>query len=431
MKKNLPILDSNDVVEKTISLGYWKNLWKKINQKRITKWSLRMIYFLIFLSIFSDFIANERPLICKINNITYYPVFHEYAEKMGMAKPYSMLQKKDWNELNFDFKILSPIPYSTHSFDLMNVYKSPFSKQNIHSIQYRHWLGTSDLGKDVLSGLIHGTRTALMVGVLSMLLASLIGIVFGAFAGYFGDHSLKISRISILLNMLGLFFSIIYGFAFRKYGYLHGHLVVEFLKSLLICLFIMGVVNMLVFLFERNRILGKKVSLPLDLLLLRIIEIVHAIPLILILLASLSVINHPSIFNVILVIGFFRWTGIARYLRAELLKIRNLEYINAAKTLGLSRFRIIVKHALPNAISPILIIIAFGISGAILVEATLSFLGIGVGPDDMTWGQLLSYARNKPDAWWLAVFPGLAIFVTVTIFNLIGDALSDTINLRD
>ncbi len=427
MNRKKHISKDNDVAPKTTLDGYRLGLWKAINKRRSAKWSLRIIYLLIFIGTFSDFIANERPLICKVENKIYYPVFHEYLEKLSIANPYKMIQKKDWNELAYDFYINAPIPYSSNSFDLNNVYKSPFSIQEIKSTRYRHWLGTSDLGKDVFAGLINGTRIALLVGILSMLIAGIIGIFFGILAGYFGDKLFQVSRIRIVFNIIGLILFIIYGFLFRKLAFSQGDFTFEIIKSIAIGIFIMSFINLLAFILEKNRILGKKVSVPMDLLLSRMIEIINSIPLILILFASLSVIQYPSIFNVILIIGFFRWTGIARYLRAELLKIRNLEYIISAKAMGVKHFRIIMKHALPNAISPILIIIAFGISGAILVEATLSFLGIGVGADDMTWGQLLSFARKKPDAWWLAVFPGIAIFITVTVFNLIGDALSDVL----
>jgi peptide/nickel transport system permease protein len=130
------------------------------------------------------------------------------------------------------------------------------------------------------------------------------------------------------------------------------------------------------------------------------------------------------------IIGLTGWTGIAKYVRAELLRVRSLEYIEAAQSLGFSEWRIIFRHALPNSLTPVLITIAFGIASAILVESSLSFLGIGVQAELQTWGKLLSEAREDVSAWWLAVFPGLAIFVTVTIFNLIGEGLTDALDPR-
>ena len=121
-------------------------------------------------------------------------------------------------------------------------------------------------------------------------------------------------------------------------------------------------------------------------------------------------------------IGLLAWPSIARFIRAELLRIRQLEYIEAARAIGLSEWRILARHAIPNALPPVLITIAFGTASAILLEATLSFLGIGVDINAITWGSMLRV--SKVTAWWMFIFPGLAIFATVTLFNLLGDQLS-------
>jgi len=119
-----------------------------------------------------------------------------------------------------------------------------------------------------------------------------------------------------------------------------------------------------------------------------------------------------------------------RFIRGELLRVRALEYVQAARSMGFSEWRIMMNHAIPNALTPVLITIAFGIATAILAEATISFLGIGVPPEEVTWGSLLAIARNNFNAWWFAVFPGLAIFITVTMFNLIGEGLTDAMDSR-
>ena len=108
-----------------------------------------------------------------------------------------------------------------------------------------------------------------------------------------------------------------------------------------------------------------------------------------------------------------------------MLQIRSLEYIQAAKVLGASPMRSLWRHALPNALGPVYVALSFGIAGAILVEASLSFLGIGMPADAASWGKLLRFARSTSSAWWLAVFPGMAIFLMVTIFNLLGEAVSE------
>ncbi|MCL4135085.1 UNVERIFIED_CONTAM: hypothetical protein GTU68_047024 [Idotea baltica] len=159
----------------------------------------------------------------------------------------------------------------------------------------------------------------------------------------------------------------------------------------------------------------------------RLIEVIVCIPRLFLIIAIVAV-AKPSIILVMVIIGLTSWTGIARLIRAELLKVRNLEYTEAAQALGYSDWRIMFKHAIPNALSPVLIAVAFGIAGAILIEAFLSFIGIGVPAEVVTWGSLLNLARSAPTAWWLAIFPGFAIFLTITFFNLIGEGLTDALD---
>ena len=167
--------------------------------------------------------------------------------------------------------------------------------------------------------------------------------------------------------------------------------------------------------------------IPSDMLLSRLIEIVVSLPLFILILA-IAAISRPSLINLMIIIGFTNWTGIARLTRAEMLRIRHLEFIQSAEALGYSNFRIIFRHALPNAIAPALVSISFGIANAILIESALSFIGLGVPPDITTWGSLLNAGRSNFNAWWLVVFPGLFIFITVTVYNLIGEGLRDALD---
>ena len=128
------------------------------------------------------------------------------------------------------------------------------------------------------------------------------------------------------------------------------------------------------------------------------------------------------------VIGLVGWTGVARLIRGEILTVKTTDYIQAVRALGGSDARIIVRHIIPNSISPVLVTATFSLASAILIEAALSFLGFGIPPDMASWGGILSQARSNLDAWWLAVFPGFAIFITVTVYNLLGEGLRDAID---
>tara|TARA_B100000900_G_scaffold265162_1_gene226219 strand:- start:696 stop:1775 length:1080 start_codon:yes stop_codon:yes gene_type:complete len=184
--------------------------------------------------------------------------------------------------------------------------------------------------------------------------------------------------------------------------------------------------------FDKEHWLNREVNIPVDLWISRIIEVFISIPRLLLILAAVAVYQTEGggggILLIMAVVGFTTWTGIARFMRGELLRVRNLEFIEAAQALGYKNFRIILRHALPNALTSVLIAIAFGVASAILIESSLSFLGIGVTADTATWGKMLADSRAHPEGWWLAIFPGIAIFLTVTMFNLLGEGLASALD---
>lgn len=166
----------------------------------------------------------------------------------------------------------------------------------------------------------------------------------------------------------------------------------------------------------------------MDMVLSRFIEVVICFPTFFLVLTLLAVLG-PSIYYIMLVIGVTGWTGIARLVRGEFFKLRDQDFVTACRSQGMSTSRIIFRHILPNAIAPVLVSSTFGIAAAILVESSLSFLGFGVQPPTPSWGDLLSQSRAFMDiAWWLTIFPGLAIFLTITSFNLVGEGLRDAID---
>jgi len=164
----------------------------------------------------------------------------------------------------------------------------------------------------------------------------------------------------------------------------------------------------------------------------RLIEVMICFPTFFLVLTVLAFVG-PSIYNIMIVIGVTGWTGVARLVRGECLKLRRREFVVAAQVAGARDRRIMWRHILPNAMAPVLVSATFGVAGAILVEASLSFLGFGVPPSDPSWGSMLSQAQQFMDiAWWLTLVPGFAIFATITAYNLVGEALRDAIdpNLR-
>ena len=431
--------------------SFKKYAWQQFKKNKSALISLYILIALIFVALFAPILANDQPLYCQYHGKTFYPAFSTLVNPSKVDSVVHLQTSKteilqfditDWRKLDLDKVVWAPIPYSPDKGDRYNrEYVSPVGEQRYKNSQneivsipnrLRHFMGTDKIGRDLASGLIHGTRISLLVGVLAMGIASIIGVFMGALAGFFGDRNLLMPRSKYLFTLLGIFLALFYGFGVRKYALANafstGNGILELFISLIIIAVLIVGMRILSKFFTFGW-LGQEVSVPIDTYISRGIEILNSIPR-LILIITISAIFVRSIWLVMVIIGLTSWTGIARFTRAEFLRIRELEYIQAAKSLGYSNFRAIAKHALPNALAPVFVSIAFGVASAILIESSLSFLGIGVPDDVVTWGSLLNLGRQEFEAWWLVMFPGFAIFVTITIYNLIGEGLRDALDPR-
>ncbi len=416
--------------------SFWANVKRQFRKNKLAVYSLRFIYVLIFIAVFADFIANEKPIACKYNDTVYFPLLKSYSVDLGLSNWQPEFQNVTWKDLEYGWVVFPPVPYLPKNIDAYNSQSvSPFGEQEVKSTRWKHWLGTDELGHDILAAMIHGTRVSLQVGLISQSIAALIGILLGALAGYYGDDRLKISRGRLLMNVVFLFLALFYGFGARSYilgdaiGISFGKFFTELLLSIAIIAVILVIGNLIASLLKFIPFFKRKTDIPVDIIVSRMIEIMVSIPTLFLIIAIVAI-AKPSIVLVMVIIGMTTWTGIARFIRAELLKVRNLEFIESAHALGFSEIRTLFRHAIPNALSPVLIAVAFGIAAAILIESTLSFLGVGVPAETLTWGSVLSAARQSPTAWWLAIFPGFAIFLTVTVYNLVGEGLTDALDPR-
>ena len=388
-----------------------------------------IVVFLI-VALLSHLLANEWPLFASKDGRRYFPALHQIGKEFGLASNTAYPDLTFFQIQPMDMIIHAPIPYSATSMDEQNSRSvSPFAHQAVESLRYRHWLGTDELGHDVLAVLLHGTVLALLVGAGSMTIAGLIGVLLGAVAGYFGDGRLRVSRAHMILFLIGLPLACFYGFGCRYYVLLDAYrsslilFLGQMLLSLIMGLFILFAFVALARFLERLRLFSQYLTVPVDMLVIRMIEVLNSLPLLFLILAIVAI-AKPSLVLVVLVIGFTSWTGIARLVRAEMLRIRNLSYMEAAQALGYSPIQSIVKHALPNLMEPVFVALAFGFANAILVESGLSFLGLGVPPEVLTWGALLAEARQSTSSWWLALMPGLAIFSLVYACNNIAEVFT-------
>ncbi len=421
------------------SPGFWQNVVVRLKKNKLAMIALRIVFILSLIAIFADFIAYNKPFYTRYQDESYFPLFNDYLEVIGLYKWTPELIHTDWLDMERKGKLESsfwaPVRYLPRDIDQENPRAlSPFAKQKIDNWKEWHFLGTDQDGRDVLSALIHGSRISLTIGLVAVGIAAFIGILLGAVAGFYGDNRLQLSRIGIIFLLIGLVLGIFYGFTVRSYT-LRAALETGGLTAighyLLSVLILVGVTVLCVLIsrpLERIKWFGVKKYLWLDIILSRIIEIWSSIPILVLIITIGAITEQRSIFLLMVLLGIFSWPGVARYMRGEILRTRNQMFIEAARSLGFREFRIIVRHAIPNSLAPVLVVIVFGIAGAISVEAALSFLGIGVPEDIITWGKLLSDARSNISAWWLSLFPGLAIFLTVTTLNLLGEGLRDALD---
>jgi len=431
---------------------YTRYIWVQFRKNKPALFSLYVFIFLVVISSFSDLIANRQPLYARYRGRNFFPAFETFFRNTKtdstlnpVTGKYEKLQFDitDWRELPLEHVIWTPIPYSASETDKSGMdYITPGAAQQYKNAEgnlvpspyiLKHHLGTNRIGQDVASGLIHGTRTALKVGLLSMAIAALVGIILGSVSGFFGDYRIKISLGAFLMVIPGLFFGIFYGFIVRAdvikecNGFIAGF---QFIISVIITALIVLLFVSLSKLFVKIKFFSKKMFVPADILILKLIEIFDSIPPLLFIITFSALFVNKSLALVIVIIGVLFAPQIARLTRTEFIRIRMLDYIQSARALGISNMRIIFRHILPNAIAPVFVALAFGAASAIIAESGLSFLGIGVPADTVTWGSLLSYSRDNFNAWWMVVFPGIAIFITVTMFNLIGEGFREALNPR-
>jgi peptide/nickel transport system permease protein len=316
-----------------------RELWRRFWAQRLARVALLTLAGLAAVAVGADCLASDLPILMRFEGKLYV--------LPNVTRP-GELRRHDVQSLRRafgpdDWAVDPLIPYGpqqTQPGGRLDINQPPGGA---------HWLGTDDVGRDVAAQLVHGARSALAVGVLSVLLYVWVGLWLGALAGYLG-----------------------------------------------------GVVDTLT-----NWAVAVMATFPTFLLVLGIAGLLQA----------------RSLWGLVLVLGLTGWASVARIVRGEVLRAVAQPHVLAARSLGASHPRILVLHVLPAAAGPVAVAATFGMAGAILMESGLSFLGLG--SDAASWGRLLAIAQVNRAAWWLALFPGIAISVTVLAYNFVAEGIQD------
>jgi peptide/nickel transport system permease protein len=361
-----------------------------------------------FVAVFGPLIANEKPYYCKLDGHSYFPLFTSVSES-GLSSKHPSHSPVNWHTTQFESVWRTPIPFGYRTIDLKaGSYISPFAEQAGH-IRFRHWLGTDALGRDVLAGMIRGCRVSLLIGLGSMLIALLIGVPLGAAAAWWGN---KGWRLTILQFIIALITSLVFFLVwFAPFSLLTKSLVS-------VCI----VIATIFLLWSSRSDARGRINVPFDQLVMGWVSIIDGFPALFLILILIAIIPLKGWVVVMLTIALLRWPSMARYMRAEVFKMKESNYIKAAQILNVPSWQILRRHIVPYAFRPVMVSFVFGVSSAILAESSLSFLGIGLPTEEINWGRLLAQSRNHFDAWWLVLFPGSAIFFTLLSLYTIGNA---------
>ena len=333
----------------------------KLNQRRLNNfksnkrgyYSFLIFSFLFFVSLFADFIANEKPLLVRYDSNFYYPVFSFYSEttfggdfetEADYKDPYvkNLIEEKGW-------MIMPLIPYSYNTIIRDLTAPAPSSPSN------KNWLGTDDQARDVLSRLIYGFRISVLFGFTLTFFSMIIGVSAGAVQGYFGGKT--------------------------------------------------------------------------DLFFQRFMEVWSAIPTLYVLIILASVIQ-PNFWWLLIILLLFSWMGYVGVVRAEFLRARNFDYIRAAKALGVSNSRIMIRHMLPNATIATVTFLPFSLSASVTALSGLDFLGFGLPPGSASLGEMVNQGRNNLQAPWLGITSFLTLGLMLGLLVFVGEAIRDSLDPR-
>ena len=338
-------------------------MFSKITQQQIQRFrSLKRAWYALWiltgafvLSLFSEQIVNDRPLLLSYEGALYFPTLKFYSEETfggshGTEPQYKELRETPFFKAAGDWMIFPPIPYSPLRSDLNLPGNPPHAPSSLH------WLGTDDSGRDVLARLIYGFRTSMAFALVLVVIEIFSGIIIGGIQGYMG---------------------------------------------------------------------GK-----FDIVAQRLTEIWASLPFLYVVILLGSIYGR-SFGILVLVFSIFQWIGLSYYMRAEFFKLKDRAFVSAARSMGVSHFRIIFRHILPNGLSPVITLLPFSLIGSISALSALDFLGFGLPPPAPSWGEMLSQGLKNLYAPWLTIASVTALFITLLLASFIGEGVRTAFNPKE
>lgn len=371
--------------------------------------SLHLMIFSLFLT---DFLVGTKPLLCSYKGQWHTPAFFDQvAPGSDLAFDLITIGQSDFRKLNYSFSLWPLLNLNPKELNPGSAWQPPLSSANPNTYSL---LGTYDLGRDLFSACVVGLQRSLQLALLAILIACFLGLILGALTAFQTVRYRSLSMLSLALITIAT--GILLIFILISIDQLAFELD-KFLFLTVICAGLMAIAR---YFWHRRPFL----SFSSDKLSLGYIELMKSIPSLLMLLLLVQLFIHPNVWALAVIIGFIYTPVLMRYSRNFCFQISSTAHIDAQITIGAPALRIFLKHVLPSVFIQLAPVLAFGVANIILLEASLSFLGLGLAADEISLGKIMEAARLEPGAWWVVLFPGLLVFWLLYSFNALGDCLS-------
>ncbi len=364
--------------------------------KKSKKIAIAVIIIYALIGLFNSFLANNKPIVALDKDGYHCPACVDFMEDLGLYNSGISLDK------TYQWAIYPLVPYGPSQIIADDIKLSP-----LKGISKRHYLGTDRLGRDLLAGVIRGCFTSFKIGLFVVLISGFIGVLFGLLMAYFGNDRFMVNKKVFIgmaiISLIAMFY-------------------IFYLPSISNKIFAMVTAISLMVFIHKKTTNDRQWSIPIDNFMNNVIVIRKSVPSLMWILALIPLFKTNASINIIIVMSLLGWANYARHARSEALSLMSKEFVITSQLAGHSFWHVARKHLLPLIIPTIAVVAGSSFSGSMLAESGLSFLGLGLPADEVSWGMYMQQAKVSIDMWWLGLFPGLALFIIVFAFNTLGES---------